>query len=69
MSNFLSKCQCHSTQHCLLSVLGKWKLAIDNGNKFELLLTNLSKVFDGRSYELLLTKLHAYSFCCTKIRT
>ena len=47
----LSKFQCglrkgFSAQHCPLSMLEKWKTAIDNKKTFGALLTDLSKAFD-----------------------
>ena len=46
--NILLKFQCgfrkgYSRQHCLLLMLEKWKLAVDNNEAFEALLTDLSK--------------------------
>ena len=61
----LSKFQCgfrkgFSAPHCLLSMLEKWKTAVDNKKTFGALLTDLSKVFDCLSYDLLLAKLNTY---------
>ena len=73
MDFFFSKYQCgfrkgYSTQQCLLSMLEKWKRAVDNGKAFGLLLTDLSKAFDWLSYELLVAKLHAYGFSFGALR-
>ena len=64
---FFSKFQCgfrkgFSTQQCLLSVLEKWKLAVDNRKRFEALLTDLSKTFECLSHGLLISKLNVYGF-------
>ena len=67
--NFLSKqqcgfCKCHTkgTQQCLLVLLEKWKQAIDSGQMFGALLTDLSKAFHCLDHELLIAKLNPYSF-------
>ena len=59
---FLSKYQCgfrkgFSAQHSLLSMLEKWKSAVDNKKVFGALLTDLSKAFDCLSHDLLIAKL------------
>ena len=66
-SSFFSKYQCEfrkdvSAQHCLVSILEKWKSATDNKKSFGALLTDLSKVFDCLSLKLLIAKLNAYGF-------
>ena len=51
MDKFLSKYQCGfwkgcSAQHCLLTMLEKWKKTVDQGKLFGALLTDLFKAFD-----------------------
>ena len=64
---FLSKQQCdfrkgYSTQQCILALLEKLIRAVDSGQMFRALLTDLSKVFDCLDHELLIAKLSAYRF-------
>ena len=73
MLELLSKYQCrfrkcYSTQHCLLAMLETWKSAVDKGKSFGALLTDLSKVFDCLSHELLLAKIHVYGFSIAALR-
>ena len=58
----ISENPCFSVQQCLLSILEKWKYAIDNTSKFGSLLTDLSKSFDCLLHDLLIAKLSAYKF-------
>ena len=65
--NLLSKQQCgfqksYSTPQCLLALLEKWKRAVDSGQIFRALFTDLSKAFDCLDHELLIAKLNAYRF-------
>ena len=50
----------YGTQHCLLLMVEIWKGTTDNNKAFGALLTDLSKVFDCFSHNLLIAKLHAY---------
>ena len=73
LESFFSKQQCgfrksYSTQFCLLSMLEKWKSAVDIGKYFGAILTDLSKAFDCVSHELVLAKLHAYGFSLRALR-
>ena len=63
----LSKYQCgfrrdYNAQHCLVSLIEKWKKSVDNRGAFAALLTDLSKAFDCLPHELLIAKLDAYGF-------
>ena len=52
----------YNAQHCLISLIDKWKKSVDNGGAFGALLTDLSKAFDCLPHELLVAKLDAYGF-------
>ena len=63
----LPKYQCgfqrgYNTQHCLITLIEKWKKSVHNGGAFGTLFTDLSKAFDCLSHELLIAKLDAYGF-------
>ena len=49
-----------SSQYCLLVMLEKLKEAIDRGNQFGTLLTDLSKAFDCTDQKLPIAKLYEY---------
>ena len=57
-----------SAQQCLLSLPEKWKSAVDNQKRFGALLTDLCKVFDCLSHDLIIAKLNAYGFSIDSLR-
>ena len=65
--DILSKYQCgfgkgFNAQHCLVSMIEKWKESVDNGRAFGALMTDLSKAFDYLHNGLLIAKLDAYGY-------
>ena len=52
----------YSSQHCLLAMIEKLKTAVDNGNVFAALLTDLSKVLECIPHDLIIANLAAYGF-------
>ena len=65
--NIFSKHQCgfrqgFSTQHALLVIIGKKKLARDNKEFCAAISTDLSKSFDCICHNFLTAKLNAYGF-------
>ena len=58
----------YSAQHCLQAMIEKWKTAVDNGDVFAALLTDLSKAFDCIPHELIIDKLAAYGFDTNALR-
>ena len=52
----------HSTQHCLVNILEKWKNTLDKSGFVCAIFMDLSKVFDTMNHDLLIAKLGAYGF-------
>ena len=61
----LSRYQCgfrkgFNSQHCLATMLEKWRETLNKGDCFGALSSNLSKAFECILHDLLIAKLHAY---------
>ena len=52
----------HNTQQWLLALLQKWIRAVDSGQIFVVLLTNISKAYDCLDDELIIAKVNACGF-------
>ena len=64
---FFSKFQCgfrkgFNAQHCLITMIEKWRRSIDGGGQAGALLTDLFKAFDCIDHELLIAKHYASRF-------
>ena len=67
MENKLSKFitgfrKLHGTQHAMVTMLEKWRKALDKKEYICVLFMNLLKAFDTINHDLFLAKLHAYGF-------
>ena len=66
-NSILSKYQCglqrgYNAQHCLITLVEKWKKSVNKCGASGALFTDLSEAFDWLSHELLIAKLDAYRF-------
>ena len=52
----------HSTQHCLVNMLEKWKNTLDKGGFVCAIFMDLSKAFNTMNHDLLIIKLGEYGF-------
>ena len=52
----------YRTQHALIKLIESWRQSLDNRGYSGGVLMDLSKAFDTINHELLIAKLHAYSF-------
>ena len=64
---FFSKFPCSfrkgfNAQHCLITIIEKWRRSNDEGGNQSTLLTDLSKAFDCIDLELLIAKLYSHGF-------
>ena len=67
IKSFLSPYLCgyrkgFNSQHALISLIEKWRKSLGNKGYGDAVLMALSKAFDTLNHDLLIAKLHAYSF-------
>ena len=58
----------HGTQHLLVTMIEKWKKAVNNGEYVSALFLDLLKAFGRINHELLLAKLKAYGFSSNALK-
>ena len=58
----------YSTQDCLLAIVENCQKALDQGNEYGALLSDLSKAFYCLSHDLIVTKLHTYGFSTESLK-
>ena len=59
---YTKTCSGYNAQHCLITLIEKWKKTVDIWSAFGALLTDLSKTFNCLFHELLIAKLYPYGF-------
>ena len=67
LNQIFPKYQCgyrkgYKAQHCLMTMIEKWRKFLGIEGHAGALLPDLSKAFDCMVHELLIAKLHAYDF-------
>ena len=73
MGPLLSKYQCgfgkdFRAPNCQGTMLEGWKLSVDRGKVFGVLLADFTKAFDCFFHELIIAKLNAYGFSRTALK-
>ena len=54
--------EAYSAQHCLLAIIEKWRVSLDQNGAWTVLLTDFSQAFDLLLHNALISKLHAYGY-------
>ena len=73
LNNFLNELLCgfrkgHSTQHAFFKLLQAWQQELDNSGFISTILSDLSKVCDCLSHDLLIATLGAYGLDRSSLR-
>ena len=58
----------YNVQHALVTLIEKWRIALDKGGYGGAILMDLSKAFDTLNHELLIAKRFAYGFDKTSLK-
>ena len=57
----------YCAQYAIITLLEKWRIALDNKGYGGAILMDISKAFDSLNHELLVAKLNAYGFTHSSI--